>query len=289
MTLTELTDRERGNTLFLRGNTHFGNKDFEKAHEAYLLASKLHPEEISTHLGLGISSFFLDNFEDATQAFIRSTEIDPESVTGWLFLGTCYIKTLNFSAAIKPLENAVMLAPDHSIPSLSLATVIAAEGKLEGNQLSLFLKHLKNGLTGNTPKGEEENFEISIGALGMAIAYALSAADRAMTFELNLNSHQLILELFENLSEDVHYALLRSMFFNLLCHKRFDDVEDLFRKINDKDWRWGDDKEVFEPFRIATDVLVAEDTSILSNQAEEIREIVESIISSVESKSKEFT
>ena len=289
MTRTELTHTERGDILFLRGSVHFLNKDFEKAREALLLASKLHPEEKRTHLGLGGCSFGLGKYEDATQAFIRSTEIDPEFVPGWICLGVCYRKTLNFSAAKKAFENAVMLAPNYSIPNLDLASVIAVQGKLEGNQLSLFLKYLKNGLTGNTPKGEEEDFQMSIRALGMAIAYALSPADRAMSFELNLNSHQLIWELFENLSEDVHYTLLRSMFFNLLCHKRFDDIEDLFRKINDKDWRWKDDKEVFEPFRIATDVLVAEDTSLLSNQAEEMREIVESIINSVESRSKAFT
>ena len=293
MTLRELTDIERGNIFFLRGNIHLLNQDFEKAHEAYLLASKLRPEKKRTHFGLdfvlGASSFGLGKYEDATQAFIRSTEIDQEFVHSWIFLGACYIKTSNIIAAKKAFENAMMLAPDYSIPNLYLATVIAAGGKLESNQLSLFLEYLENGLMGNTPKGEEGNFKAAINTVGVAVAYVLSPADRAMSFELNLNSHQLIWELFENLSEDVHYALLRNMLFNLLCHKRFEDIEELFRKINDKGWRWKDDKEVFEPFRIATDVLVAEDTSILSDQAEEMREIVESIMESVNSKSKELS
>ncbi len=289
MTLKELNDTEKRDVHFLRGETHFLNKDFEKAREAFLLASKLRPEEKRAHFGLGSSLFFLEKYEDATQPFIRETELDPKSVHPWMMLGICYTKTSNFCFARKALENAVMLAPNSSLPNLDLAFVIAVEGNLEGNQLSLFFKYLKNGLAGNTPKGEEEYFEISIGAVGMAVAYALSREDRAMTFELNLNSHQLIWELFENLSEDVHYALLRNMLFNLLCHKRFADIEGLFRKITEKDWRWEDDNEVFKPFRIATDVLVAEDTSLLSNQPEEIREIVESIITSVESKSKEFS
>lgn len=89
-----------------------GNRDYNKAADAWYKLLQLQPEMAEANVNMGFSLYELTQYADAMKYFQHAIDINPYQANGYYGLAICYEKLADFEAAIGAMRSYIHLNKD---------------------------------------------------------------------------------------------------------------------------------------------------------------------------------
>ena len=110
--------------LFYRGDKAFSERNFEAAHDAYLLAIERSETPTAVqYYHLALSELETRRIDQAAEHLGRVLEIEPKHPVAGTMLAEIYIRQKKYNDAIRILESQVQIHPGNALPHLLLGII----------------------------------------------------------------------------------------------------------------------------------------------------------------------
>lgn len=103
------TDETPGDRYVKTGNYRLEDGLYEQAEQEFKKALAEAPDNVSGHLGLGITYIQMEHYDEALSELNRAIELDPDNSVAWADRGILYDKTGFYEKALANYKKALAL------------------------------------------------------------------------------------------------------------------------------------------------------------------------------------
>ena len=137
--------------LALRGQAEIGQRNLDKARDAFEAALRSNPSHVGAHRGLAQVSLLDGDTERAGQQIDKALESDTDDVQTWLLKGELELSMRDAEAAERSFERALELSTTGASARIGLARALLAQSKTDAadKQLAALAKMSPNHPTVN--------------------------------------------------------------------------------------------------------------------------------------------